>query len=129
MHAHIDKSKRFKFDKKVYKCMFWATSKIQKDIYRVCNLESYCLDITRSATFQEIQPSKYVQVLCQDQSTERLEFGANEIVGEAKLPIETNENDGAMEVDEDYGNQEADPSENDVNIDTLLIRSLCSGRD
>jgi hypothetical protein len=63
--GHVDKSKRTKLDDKAFPCVFLGYSITSKG-YRVWNLNTQRLAVTRSATFDERSPSTYVQVMDTD---------------------------------------------------------------
>ena len=65
-YAQIDKSKRSKFENKVFPCIFLGYSTQTKG-YRVWNTQDKRLIVTRTAKFEEIQRLQYVQVVDNDQ--------------------------------------------------------------
>nr|CCA17441.1 putative polyprotein [Albugo laibachii Nc14] len=105
-YAHIDRSKRSKFDRKAYKCMFPGYFENFKG-YRVWNLETLRLEITRSAKSQELPNSKYVEVLCCDNSMDRMNSMKKQHYDEEDMPLERQHNsDDAVEIDEESDEQD-----------------------
>nr|CCA25182.1 putative polyprotein [Albugo laibachii Nc14] len=116
-YAHIDKCKRSKFNKKACKCMFLRLFENMKG-YRVWNLEAHRLETTRSAKSQELQNSKYVEVVCCDKSMDLLSRMENQHYEEENMPLERQHNsDDTMEIDEEFDEQDEHPGEDDVNMD------------
>ena len=115
-YAHIDKSKRSKFDRKAYKCMFMGYFENIKR-YRVWNLETLRLEMTRSAKFQELLHLKYVEVVCCDKSMDRMNSMENQYYVEEDMPLERHQDsDDAMKIGEGFDDQDVHAGEDDVNM-------------
>nr|CCA15712.1 putative polyprotein [Albugo laibachii Nc14] len=128
-YAHIDKSKRSKFDRKAYKCMFMGYFENIKG-YRVWNLGAHRLETTRSAKFQELQHSKYVKVVCCDKSMDRINSMKNQHYEKDDMPLESQHNsDDAIEIDKEFNDQDADTAEDDSNMEINIEKGLFLGGD
>nr|CCA18092.1 putative polyprotein [Albugo laibachii Nc14] len=116
-YAHTDKSNRSKFDRKAYKCLFLGYLENMKG-YGVWNLEARHLETTHSTKLQELQHSKYVEVVCCDKPMDRMNSMENQHYEEEDMPLERQHNsDDAMKTDEEFREQDEHLGEDDVNMD------------
>ena len=60
--AHIDKTKRSKFDSKAYPCVFLGYSDTTRG-YRVWNVKAKKVEVVRTAKFQEAPKTHFVQIV------------------------------------------------------------------
>nr|CCA28090.1 AlNc14C1108G12780 [Albugo laibachii Nc14] len=86
--------------------------------YRVWNLEARHLETTHSTKLQELQHSKYVEVVCYDKPMDRMNSMENQHYEEEDMPLERQHNsDDTMEIDEEFDEQDEHPGEDDANMD------------
>ena len=102
--AHIDKSKRSKFESKADPCVFLGYSDTTKG-YRVWNVKSKKVEVVRSVRFQEVPKTAIVQVVHQ---VEPRVVISNDDVAEARVqptsrpsPPPTDNANNDMDSDED----------------------------
>ena len=114
---------------KAYKCLFLGYLKNMKG-YRVWNLEARRLETTHSTKLQELQHSKYVEVVCCDKPMDRMNSMESQHYEEEDMPLERQHNsDDAMEIDEEFGEHDEHPGEDVVNMDIIQLRRLFPGGD
>ena len=99
--AYIDKAKRFKSDKKVFPCILLGYAENTTD-YRIWNLESEKIEVTRSAKFDEEPKNPYIEIKNSDTERNGSPCGAcddlESVIMDESIPVPSDSN---MEIDED----------------------------